>query len=189
MKKKDFFICFSLKFNEIKQMQREFKYWFLFRRKTTRLKLLLLFLTFLFALITLQTYSQLSLIKSFDIKRLIGLNRAKSRLKPPVNGCILSLVRNTDLSDLVKTITRLEQIFNGRYHYPYVLINDQEFDPEFKATIRNLTKSEVGFGIIPKEQWAVPDWIDQKELDLRMNTTLRGFFWDIFSFISGAIFP
>ena len=157
-------------------MLRRLKSWYLIRRKRVCIKLLLLLSTFIFVLITLHTYSQVSLIKSFDVKSLIGLKRARSRSKPPVNGCILSLVRNTDLSDLVKTMTRLEQIFNGRYHYPYVLINDQEFDPHFKATIVNLTQSEVEFGVIPKEQWSVPDWIDQKELDLRMNTSLKGYY-------------
>jgi alpha 1,2-mannosyltransferase len=36
------------------------------------------------------------------------------------------------------------------------------FTKEFKEGIRNLTDAKVEFGLIPKEHWSVPEWIDQE---------------------------
>ncbi|KAI5184293.1 alpha 1,2-mannosyltransferase [Nematocida homosporus] len=78
------------------------------------------------------------------------------------NACLFILCRNTDIQDLEPTIRRFEEMFNGKFQYPYVLLNNEEFTPEFKDRFKKLTSAAVEFGLIPKEHWSYPAWIDQE---------------------------
>ncbi|KAJ1657197.1 alpha 1,2-mannosyltransferase 2.4.1 [Dispira simplex] len=77
------------------------------------------------------------------------------------NACFVILARNRELADLVHTISDLEKKFNSKYKYPYVFLNDKPFTEMFKNTIRLMTKSDVTFGLVPKEHWSYPSWINQ----------------------------
>ena len=92
-----------------------------------------------------------------------------------VNGCIVVLATNEDLADIINTIHQFEYRFNDRYHYPYVLLNDAEFTPEFRERVSRETRSLVEFGKIPQEQWSVPSWIDRRRLERAFNTSLKVF--------------
>ena len=81
-----------------------------------------------------------------------------------INACILVLVRNEELHDLIETIRQLDAKFNHKYNYPYVLFNNQEFSEHFRANIVKHTNSLVEFGKIAAEHWDVPDWIDRHRL-------------------------
>ena len=100
-------------------------------------------------------------------------NHHKTNSSNRINACIFILVKNDDLKDLIHTIKQFDKQLNHKYNYPYVLINDQEFTDEFKNKIRKNTNSVVEFGIIPSEQWKIPEWINMKELEIRLNTTLK----------------
>ncbi|KAJ2784797.1 alpha-1,2-mannosyltransferase ktr1 [Coemansia javaensis] len=70
-----------------------------------------------------------------------------------VNGAIVALVRNSELAGLRKSIRMLEDRFNRRFKYPYVLLNDKNFTQEFRDGIASITTNEVRYGILDEAQW------------------------------------
>ena len=68
-----------------------------------------------------------------------------------------------------------EENFNNRYNYPYLFVNDVEFTNEFKSQVKNQTKANVEFGIIPKKFWSIPEWMDEKELEIQLEK-LKNFY-------------
>ncbi|EHY66569.1 glycosyltransferase family 15 protein [Nematocida ausubeli] len=88
------------------------------------------------------------------------------------DACIFILCRNTDIHGLKDTITKFEKYFNKKYQYPYVVVNDVEFTPEFKKDFSALTTNPVEYGTIPKEHWGYPTWID-KERASRERTRME----------------
>jgi alpha 1,2-mannosyltransferase len=107
-----------------------------------------------------------------EINNFIESHNSKTNLSK-INACIFILVKNNGLKDLINTMEQFDKQFNHRYNYPYVLINDQEFTHEFKNTVRKHTKSLVEFGKIPTDQWKIPEWINNTELEIKLNTTLK----------------
>ncbi|EDO14645.1 hypothetical protein Kpol_299p5 [Vanderwaltozyma polyspora DSM 70294] len=77
---------------------------------------------------------------------------------------MVTLVRNTDLWELVKSIRHVEDRFNNRYHYDWVFLNDVEFTEEFKRVTSALTSGNTKYGLIPSDQWSVPSWIDRDKM-------------------------
>lgn len=85
--------------------------------------------------------------------------------KERVKAAFVILTRNNELDPLRKTIQQLEARFNHKFNYPYVFLNDVEFTEEFKQLTSSLTNAETKYGIIPKEHWSYPDWIDIEKAD------------------------
>ncbi|KAI7902598.1 glycosyltransferase family 15 protein [Cokeromyces recurvatus] len=75
------------------------------------------------------------------------------------------LTRNEELDALRRSIQQLEARFNHKFNYPYVFLNDVEFTPEFKELTSSLTNAETKYGLIPKEHWSYPAWIDIEKAD------------------------
>lgn len=73
----------------------------------------------------------------------------------------VTLARNSDLKEIVKSIRNVEDRFNRNYHYPWVFLNDVEFDDEFKRVTSGLCSGKTEYGLIPKEHWGMPDFIDK----------------------------
>ncbi|RKP12470.1 putative mannosyltransferase [Piptocephalis cylindrospora] len=80
---------------------------------------------------------------------------------PRAKAAFVILVRNSDLQDMRKTLREVEDRFNRNFNYPYVFLNDEPFTEEFKTYTQSLTKAECKYGLIPKEHWSYPSWIDQ----------------------------
>ncbi|KAG9318504.1 glycolipid 2-alpha-mannosyltransferase-domain-containing protein [Chiua virens] len=78
------------------------------------------------------------------------------------NATLLILARNSDLDGVVQSMEQVESKFNRKFNYPWVLLNDVEFSPEFKRRVSVLTNAPISFGVIPHEHWHQPDWIDEK---------------------------
>ena len=98
----------------------------------------------------------------------------KPKVEQVINACIIILVHNWDYGSLVGTITDLERNFNHKYHYPYIILNDEPYEDYFVGNITQLVHSFNGnltFGRIPVEQWSTPEWIDAQKLAHAMNTT------------------
>ncbi|KAL1748727.1 glycosyltransferase family 15 protein [Schizophyllum fasciatum] len=76
------------------------------------------------------------------------------------NAAFVMLARNSDLKGFVTSMKQMEDRFNKKYKYPYIFLNEVEFSAEFKERVSSLTDAEVKFGLIPKEHWFQPDWID-----------------------------
>ncbi|KAK5002645.1 hypothetical protein LTR28_011153 [Elasticomyces elasticus] len=56
----------------------------------------------------------------------------------------------------------IERHFNRWFHYPYVFLNDGDFNSTFKETVQNYTTSVVEFGKIDPSMWGYPDWVDER---------------------------
>lgn len=77
---------------------------------------------------------------------------------------------------------QVESSFNRKAGYPWVFLNDEPFteecvvirhklprlwmltryhDNRFKRGVRQMTRSEIHFGVIPQEHWSYPPWVDQ----------------------------
>ncbi|KAG6909701.1 hypothetical protein DXG01_015902 [Tephrocybe rancida] len=84
--------------------------------------------------------------------------------EPPArkaNAVFVLLARNSDLNGVVSSMKQMEDRFNKKFQYPYVFLNDQEFEEGFKKRVAKLTNAKVEFGLIPKEHWVQPDSIDE----------------------------
>lgn len=51
------------------------------------------------------------------------------------NATFVILCRNSDLGGTIKSLREIEDRFNRRYLYPYVLLNEEEFTEEFKKYV------------------------------------------------------
>lgn len=78
-----------------------------------------------------------------------------------INATLLSLVRNSELGQLVQSMKDLERTWNHKFNYPWTFINDVPFTEEFKRETRKHTKAEIKYEIIPKEHWDIPSWINK----------------------------
>jgi len=79
------------------------------------------------------------------------------------NAAIVILARNTDINGVVTSIKQVEDRFNKKFGYDYVLLNDQPFEDSFKKRVEELTDSPIKYGLIPREEWVQPDWIDEEK--------------------------
>ncbi|KAJ7753990.1 glycosyl transferase [Mycena metata] len=55
----------------------------------------------------------------------------------------------------------MEDRFNRRHGYPFVLLNDQPFTEEFKRRLNAVASGEVFYGQVLREHWVQPDWVDE----------------------------
>ncbi|EMG49874.1 Glycolipid 2-alpha-mannosyltransferase [Candida maltosa Xu316] len=83
-----------------------------------------------------------------------------------VRATFVTLARNSDLYSLAESIRHIEDRFNKKFHYDWVFLNEKEFDDKFKETVSALVSGNTKFGLIPKEHWSYPEWIDQEKAAL-----------------------
>lgn len=76
------------------------------------------------------------------------------------NATFVTLVRNSDLWEMAKSIRQVEDRFNRKFGYDWVFLNDVPFSAEFIRIASNLVSGTVRFGVIPHEHWSFPPWID-----------------------------
>ncbi|KIL69762.1 glycosyltransferase family 15 protein [Amanita muscaria Koide BX008] len=55
----------------------------------------------------------------------------------------------------------MEDRFNHKFQYPYVFLNDQPFEDNFKKRVTELTDAHVQFGLIPSNHWNQPSSINE----------------------------
>ncbi|TFK78423.1 glycosyltransferase family 15 protein, partial [Polyporus arcularius HHB13444] len=77
------------------------------------------------------------------------------------NATILMLARNSDVDNAVRSARRLEDRFNKKFGYPWLFLNEEPFSEEFKTRVSNVINGEVTFGLVPREHWYQPDWINE----------------------------
>ena len=86
--------------------------------------------------------------------------------KDKIKATFVSLARNRDLWSLMDSIRQVEDRFNRKFHYDWVFLNEVEFSEEFKTTVSQAVSGVAKFGLIPKEHWSYPPWIDQEKAAL-----------------------
>ncbi|OBA18068.1 glycosyl transferase [Metschnikowia bicuspidata var. bicuspidata NRRL YB-4993] len=84
---------------------------------------------------------------------------------PRANASFVMLARNSEVDDVVSSMKSMERHFNQWFNYPWVFLNDVEFDEHFKEEVRKHTKADVEFGLVQPEHWNFPADIDREELD------------------------
>ncbi|KAF6072546.1 Glycolipid 2-alpha-mannosyltransferase family protein [Candida albicans] len=91
-----------------------------------------------------------------------------------VKATFVTLARNSELYDLIKSIRNVEDRFNRKFNYDWVFLNDDDFTQEFKDLTTALVSGKTKYGKIPKEHWSYPDWIDLKRAEeTRKNMKLQ----------------
>lgn len=87
---------------------------------------------------------------------------------PRAKAGFIVLVRNGELDGMRSAMYDVESKFNRKYGYPWIFLNNEPFSEEFKAGVRQMTRSEIRFGHVGKQHWSYPDHIDQqKAADVR----------------------
>ncbi|KAF9068826.1 glycosyltransferase family 15 protein [Rhodocollybia butyracea] len=81
------------------------------------------------------------------------------------NATLVILARNSELKGVLLSMKSLEMHFNTRFQYPYVLLNDEEFTNEFKGRVMLATNAPVQFGLIPRDHWVQPAWVDEAKAE------------------------
>jgi len=79
------------------------------------------------------------------------------------------LARNSDLDNAVRSVREAEDRFNRKFKYPWVFLNEEPFTEEFKRRISVLTDAEIHWGLIPRDEWFQPDWIDETKATAGRN--------------------
>lgn len=77
------------------------------------------------------------------------------------NATLVFLARNSDLDGVLSSMEQVERRFNKIFGYPWVFLNEVEFEEEFKRRVKEATSAPVSFGLIPNDHWYQPDWVDE----------------------------
>ena len=81
--------------------------------------------------------------------------------QPRENAALVMLAQNSELDAARRTVQSVEDRFNRWFHYPYVFLNDQPWDPEFVRLMNATVSGEARFEVIPRSEWTYPSWMDQ----------------------------
>ena len=119
-------------------------------------KILIFFLTYFFLSMCFNVFQQKLIIEEYIDEVNVSFKKA--------NACIIIMLRNEEINNLVDLIQRFELVFNKNYKYPYILFNNEEFTNSFRNEIVKHTNSTIEFGLIPREHWDVPTWINKYNL-------------------------
>lgn len=99
------------------------------------------------------------------------------QVSPPpsrrANATLVMLARNSDLNGVISSVEQLETRFNRKFNYPWVFLNDEPFSTDFKRRVSVLTDADVSFGLVPREDWVQPDWIDEGRAQEGRNKLVR----------------
>ena len=72
-------------------------------------------------------------------------------MKPEkVKATFVTLARNSELYDLIKSIRNVEDRFNRKFNYDWVFLNDDDFTQEFKDLTTALVSGKTKYGKILK---------------------------------------
>ncbi|KAK2737564.1 alpha-1,2-mannosyltransferase (Kre5) [Myotisia sp. PD_48] len=81
---------------------------------------------------------------------------------PRANAAFVVLARNKELEGVIESIKSIERHFNRYWNYPYVFLNDGDFDDTFKDTVNNYTSGACEFGKINDTMWGYPEWTNHE---------------------------
>lgn len=77
----------------------------------------------------------------------------------PVKGAFYMVVDSGDLQHIRASIRSVEDRFNHRFRYPWILLSNQHLTASFRNYITKLTTSPIFFGKIDAELWDYPSWV------------------------------
>ncbi|KAF7724374.1 alpha 1,2-mannosyltransferase 2.4.1 [Apophysomyces ossiformis] len=86
----------------------------------------------------------------------------------PTRGAFYMLVRNENIQEARAVMRSIEDRFNHKFHYPWILLNNQYFTNEFRRYVAKITQSPIFYGKIDMDAWNYPSWIDVPLAELKM---------------------
>lgn len=72
---------------------------------------------------------------------------------PPLRAALVSFAEEGDLSNLLFSIRQLEEKFNTRYQYDWIIFSPSELSETFKTLTSNASGATCLFEVIPDENW------------------------------------
>ncbi|KAL0091360.1 glycolipid 2-alpha-mannosyltransferase-domain-containing protein [Phycomyces blakesleeanus] len=87
----------------------------------------------------------------------------------PTKGVLYMIVQNSKLYSAREAIRSIEDRFNHKYHYPWVLLNSQHFTADFRKYASMATKAPIYFGKIDPDTWSYPPFIDVARAERNMG--------------------
>lgn len=82
------------------------------------------------------------------------------RMQQKVKATFVTLARNSEVFDLIKSIREVEDRFNKNFHYDWIFFNDVPFDQQFIDLTTSICSGKTKYVLIPTEHWSYPDWVD-----------------------------
>ncbi|KAI8138986.1 nucleotide-diphospho-sugar transferase [Fennellomyces sp. T-0311] len=90
----------------------------------------------------------------------------------PIKAALVMVAREQDLYAVHATMQDVQDRFNKRSGYPWVILSDQPFSDRFRQIV-SATRGMVYFGRIPAEQWNEPAWVDIKMMELAVQDMVK----------------
>jgi hypothetical protein len=81
--------------------------------------------------------------------------------------------RNRELRDALRSMRQIEDRFNHQFHYPWVFLNDEPFTQEFRLLTAGMASGDVEYGLIEKNEWQTPEWIDTEKAQEAMEKMVK----------------
>lgn len=84
---------------------------------------------------------------------------------------LLMLARNMEIDGAVASVRSVQEQFNDNCGYPWVFLNDVEWEKEFKEKVGQAVGEEADVKLehIPKDMWVYRKWIDQEKAKENMQ--------------------
>ena len=80
------------------------------------------------------------------LRRVQGDNYAPNNAESArVNATILSLVRNEELDDMLRSMADLERTWNHKFNYPWTFFNNVPFTEDFKKKTSAATNAKTSY--------------------------------------------
>jgi len=95
------------------------------------------------------------------------------------NAAFVVLARNGDLKGILSSMKQMEDRFNKKFDYPWIFLNEEPFSDDFKKYTTEVTSSKTSYGLIPRDNWYQPNWIDEDKAkkardDMIKNNVIYG---------------
>ena len=74
-----------------------------------------------------------------------------------LNAAFVVLARNTEIDGVILSMRSLERRFNQWFNYPWIFLNDEPFNDEFKSRVEEVSSGEINFGLINSLNWQFPN--------------------------------
>jgi len=109
--------------------------------------------------------------------------------KAKPNAVLVMLVSPSRLNQAIRAVRNIEDRFNHRLKYPYVIITEANITDEVQQKINWITEGRAMFADLSPEMWGPPDFLEQERIDASLNTIgfsmgyramcrfYSGFFW------------
>lgn len=85
----------------------------------------------------------------------------------PVKGALVVLARENEMHEIRATMLDVEERFNDKHKYPWVILGDQPFSLRFQGFVSSMAPGRVYFG--QTQTWHEPSFIDIKKVEETMS--------------------